>query len=116
MSNQYYAIIQQRQMKSKHGGEVTEISLVGVKDRVLYRTYIDSFNRNYTFWAPIIHNPLRGYLLSGIKVKSSAKAVINADSAVQIVYQSDDNTELYSEIIAAWQKQDQHNKFGDLFS
>lgn len=114
MSNQYYAIIQQRQLKSKHGGDVTEISMVGVKDRVLYRTYVDSFNRNYTFWAPIIHNPLHGYLLTGIKIKSSTKALVNADSPVAIAYETTDNTELYSEIVAAWQSQDR-NQFEKLF-
>jgi hypothetical protein len=114
MSNQYYAIIQQRQLKSKHGGDITEISMVGVKDRILYRTYVDSFNRNYSLWAPIIHNPLHGYLLTGIKIKSSTKALVNADSAVQVIFETTDNTELYSEIVAAWQKQDK-TQYQELF-
>ena len=114
--SQYYTIINQRQIASRHGGTVTEITLVGVKDRILYRTYIDTYNRNYAVWSEIIHNPLQGYLLGGLKVKSTTKALINADSPVEILYTTEDPDEIYNELLSVWQRTDQVNTFGILFS
>lgn len=113
---QYYTIIKQQQIKSKHGGKITELTLVGIKDRCLYRTYIDPYNRNYSFWSSIIHNPLHGYLLSGLKIKSQTRALIDADSPVEVVYECRDPEEIYNELLEVWQKQDSTSQFGNLFA
>ena len=115
--SQYYIILAQRQLLSKiNGNRIIEIDLVGVKDRCLYKTYVDPTNRNYGNWSYIIHNPLNGYLISGVKVKDSEKYLVNADSPVKILVATEDHSELYTEVLAAWHRQDTTGHFDSLFA
>lgn len=116
MSTQYYTIIKQRQITSKtNGNRIIEITLVGVRDRLLYRTYVDPQNRNYPNWSYIIHNPTQGYLLGPLKIKDPDKNLISADSKVNILVATEHNDEVYSELISKWQREDSTGEFDSLF-
>jgi len=56
----HYVIIKQQTKWSKHGGQVTEITLVGLDDRKLYTTWIDAMNMNAKYWSHITRSPLDG--------------------------------------------------------
>ena len=116
MSNQYYVILTQKQIVSKaNGNNIFEIQLVGVKDRQLYKTYVDPMNRNYKHWSYMVHNPAQGYLVSNIKIKDPAKKLISADSVVSILVATEDSTEVYNELIDTWKRQDTTGQFDSLF-
>lgn len=115
MTQQFYTVINQQQIKSKYGNRVIQITLVGIKDRLLYKTYLDPNNRNYAKWSSIIHQPYYGFLLSGLKIKDAEKGLISADSAVKIVYQTEYQSEIYNELILTWQAQDAANKYENFF-
>ena len=117
MSTQYYIILTQGQITSKHNGNrIAEITLVGVQDRCLYKTYVDPQNRNYKNWSYIIHNPAQGYLISGIKIKDQDKALVSADSRVKILVATEDASEVYTEVLARWQREDETGVFDHLFA
>lgn len=103
---QFYTVLKQKQIVSKHGNRVMELTLVGVTDRLLYKTYLDPNNRNYNAWSTILHNPYYGYLLSGLTIKDELKGLISADSKVRIIFQTEYQNEIYNELITAWQNQD----------
>lgn len=116
MSNQYYIILKQKQITSKLNGErIIEVTLVGVKDRLLYTTYVDPRNRNFRNWSYIIHNPNQGYLLGPLKVKDFDKGLINADSKVTILVTTEDHEEIYTEVLSKWQREDETGHFDSLF-
>ena len=59
-----------------------------------YRTYIDESNRNLALWWSIVNHPERGYAISGAKVKrtrnqSSEFPIINADSPIELLHETD---------------------------
>lgn len=112
---QLYTVIKQQQIRSRHGNRVIEISLVGRDDRLLYRTYVDPNNRNYRKWSTIVHQPYYGFLLAGLKILDQEKGLVSADSALRIVFQTEYQSEVYAEWIAAWQNEDNASQFGDLF-
>jgi hypothetical protein len=112
---QLYTVIKQQQIRSRHGNKVIEITLVGCSDRLLYRTFLDPNNRNYKKWSPIVHQPYYGFLLTGLKILDKEKGLVSADSAVRIVFQTEYQSDVYNELIAAWQQQDKTSQFGDFF-
>lgn len=116
MSSQYYIILTQRQITSNYNGnKIAEITLVGVQDRCLYKTYVDPQNRNFKNWSYIIHNPAQGYLVSGIRIKDQDKALISADSQVKILVATEEASEVYSELLAKWHREDDVGVFDALF-
>lgn len=117
MANQYYAVLKQHQIRSRHGNMIWEVQLVGITDRQLYRTYVDPTNRNFARWSDIVHCPTRGFVLSGVKLKNASSQLISADSPITVVSETACSSTLYSEIVSVWQEQDRRpvGKFGDLF-
>jgi homoserine trans-succinylase len=93
---------------------VIQLTLVGIQDRMLYKTYIDPQNRNYRNWAQIIHQPYYGYVISGIQIKDAEKGLVSADSKVRILFQTEYQNEVYDELILSWQQQDR-NQYEKLF-
>ncbi len=61
----HYVIIKQQTKWSKHGGQVTEITLVGLDDRKLYTTWIDAMNMNAKYWSHITRSPDHGFIITG---------------------------------------------------
>lgn len=113
---QYFTVLKQQQIKSRHGNRVIELTLVGITDRLLYKTYLDPNNRNYKAWSSIIHQPYYGFVLSGLKIKDQEKGLVSADSKIRIVYQTEYQSEVYNELIHAWQTQDAGNRYEDFFA
>lgn len=112
---QYYTVLKQEQILSKHGNRVIQLTLIGIQDRMLYKTYLDPMNRNYKLWSAIIHRPYYGYLLGGIQIKDAEKCLVSADSRVRIIYQTEYQNEIYDELIRTWQTQDAGNQYENLF-
>ena len=116
---QPYLVLSQRTFRShNHGQPVTEIILIGCKDRCQYRTYVDIQNKNYKFWQHIVNNPQSGFAIRGLNIKDSKKYLISADSQPVIDIQTDTKEELFSELYDVWQEEDARqnsDKFRDLF-
>lgn len=116
----HYAIIKQEDKWSKHGGKVTEITLVGLDDRKPYTTWIDPMNMNNRYWQHILRSPEHGFILKGLKVKRMVDRddVINADSKPVIAWEHEDIDEMLDTIMDEWRRQDGVNKppaFSDFF-
>ena len=119
MIKQPYLVLSQRTFRSQnHGQPVTEIVLIGCKDRCQYKTYIDIQNKNYKHWQHIILNPESGFALRGLNVKNTEKYLINADSKPNIDIQANTKDELFAELHSIWIEEDQKknsDRFQDLF-
>lgn len=101
---QPYIVLKQHPMKSKHGGTVHHITLVGVLDRMQYHTYIDPDNRNYKYWYRLINNPQDGFVIKNCQIKRDD--LISADSRISIVWQTDNANDIFDELYDIWQEQD----------
>lgn len=116
---QPYLVLSQRTFRShNHGQPVTEIILIGCKDRCQYKTYVDIQNKNYKFWQHIVNNPQSGFALRNLKIKDTAKYLISADSEPIIDIQADTANELFADLHSIWIEEDQKKtseKFRDLF-
>ena len=117
---QPYIVLKQESRSSKvYGTPMTKITLLGVKDRMEYVTYIDQPNRNFTNWQHIINNPGAGFVLRNLKSKRhQGKNLIDADSRPIIEWQDDDDSEILRQLSEIWAEEDHKNgsdKFGDLF-
>lgn len=116
---QPYLVLSQRTFRSQnHGQPVTEIILIGCKDRCQYKTYIDVQNKNYRHWQHIILNPDSGFALSGLTVKNKEKYLINADSKPNIDLQ-DEKDYLFADLQDIWLEEDKKknsDRFQDLFN
>lgn len=64
-----------------------EIVLEGCDDNEQYHTYVDKKMVNFENWENILNAPNNNYELSGLRIKSMTKKLINADSKVTIVKQ-----------------------------
>jgi hypothetical protein len=97
---------------SKHGGEVYEVKLKGIKTQKDYKTYIDPLNNNFHHWEWIIEAGQRkGVVLSNAKLKDPVKGIVNADSQIRAEYVV--TKEELADILADyWKSQD---KFQGLF-
>jgi len=115
---QPYLVLSQRTFRSQnHGQPVTEIILIGCKDRCQYKTYIDIQNKNYKHWQHIILNPDSGFALSGLTIKNQEKYLINADSHPNIDIQ-DHRDYLFADLQDIWMDEDKKKnatKFQELF-
>lgn len=118
--NQPYLVLKQEASTSKkYGTPMTKITLMGIKDRKEYMTYIDAPNRNYKNWQHIINNPDHGFVLRNIKTKQHKdKELVDADSAVIIEWEDVNDQEMLRQIAEVWAEEDLRNgsdKFRDLF-
>lgn len=117
---QPYIVLKQEQSTSKRfGTPMTKITLLGVKDRKEYITYIDAPNRNHKNWDHIVRNPDHGFILSNLKTKQHKdKDLIDADSKPLIQREDYDDVEIMKELAEIWAEEDLRNntdKFSDLF-
>jgi len=117
---QPYLVLSQRTFRShNHGQPVTEIILIGCKDRCQYKTYVDIQNKNYKFWQHIVNNPKSGFVIRNLNIKDVKKYLISADSQPIIEIQADTQEELFTELMDIWQEEDRKqnsDKFRDLFN
>jgi hypothetical protein len=115
----HYAVIKQEQKWSKHGGHVTEITMVGLDDRLPYTTWIDPMNMNNKYWQHILRTPEHGFILSGLKKKKMKDRddVINADSKPVIAWEHTSQDEMIDIIMDEWRRQDSIKRpsFEDFF-
>lgn len=118
MKQPYLVLSQRTFLSHNHGQPVTEITLIGCKDRCQYRTYVDIQNKNYKFWQHIVNNKESGFAIRNLKIKDSSKYLISADSEPIIDIQADTKEELFADLHDIWQEEDQKSssdKFRDLF-
>jgi hypothetical protein len=117
---QPYVVLKQDWGRSKHlGTEYVKITVMGIKDRKEYVTYVDTPNHNYKNWEHIIRNPNHGFVISNIKTKQhKGKELVDADSKPMIDWEDNDDTEILRQIAEIWAEEDLKNdsdKFRDLF-
>ena len=116
----HYVIIKQQTKWSKHGGQVTEVSMVGLDDRKLYTTWIDPTNVNAKYWSHITRSPQHGFIITGVKIKRMVDRddVINADSKPVIAQEHTDIDKTLDIVMEHWNKLDGRNRppsFDDFF-
>jgi hypothetical protein len=120
---QPYIVLEQRQgFSQKYGTEMTTITMVGVKDRREYVTYIDTPNRNTVNWSHITRNPTHGFVLRNLNTTSKStkkgQTIINADSEPIIEWETELLDEVLIDAQKYWSEEDRKkdsDKFGDLF-
>lgn len=118
MIKQNYVIYQQSKQHSRHGGMITKLLAIGVRDRKDYVTYIDPTNYNYQQWQPLVQNPTAGYLLGHMRVKNQDKCILNADSQFKVLAVTATPDVLLYELHDIWKEQDEApapNHFRELF-
>lgn len=101
-------------VNSKHGGEVYEIKMMGIKTQKNYYTYADPKNNNWSAWRWIVEvGATKGVVLNNLKLKDADKGLINADSTARPEYivSKEELADLLEEF---WKSRDTFNKlFGD---
>lgn len=102
--NQPYIVLKQTRIRSRYGNMITQLELVGGRDRELYRTYIDPRMRNFANWSHILHHSQHGFVLDKLKVKGPG--LVSADSDPIIVWETEDPDQIYTELEQIWQEQD----------
>lgn len=117
---QPYIVLKQEQSTSKRfGTPMTKITLLGVKDRKEYITYIDAPNHNHKNWDHIVRNPEHGFVLRNLRTKTHKdKDLIDADSKPIIEWEDVDDVEIMNQLADIWAEEDKRNgtdKFSDLF-
>jgi hypothetical protein len=117
--NQPYVILEQREIGSKYGGTVIRITMVGIKDRNQYTTYVDHRNRNHAFWDHITRNPHHGFVIRGLKLKKNKDFLVSADSRPIIEWQHDNPEVIFGQLKEIWDEEDRKasaGTFRDLFN
>lgn len=116
---QPYFVVSQEHKSSKFGTEMVQVTLLGIKDRQQYTTYIDKPNRNYKNWQHVIDNPDDGFILDNLLLKTHKdKVLVNADSKVVIAWQCEEKNTVIDQINDLWNEQDRKDQAGtfrDLF-
>lgn len=115
----YVVINQEARTSMKYGTPMTKITLLGVKDRKEYVTYVDTPHRNYKNWSHIINNPNHGFVLRNIKTKMhKGEELVDADSKPIIDVEMESLEEVMEIIAEFWEEEDRKrnsDKFRDLF-
>lgn len=109
---QPYIVLEQFPFNSKFGGIAYKITLVGAKDRKIYKTYVDPRMNNFELWAHIIHNPTHGFVLNGLKIKKDD--IITADSHAVIEWETEDPSTIANDLSQIWAEED-HRKTATTF-
>ena len=119
MKQPYIVLKQESGISQRFGTPMTKITLLGVKDRKEYITYVDTPNYNYKNWSHIINNPNHGFILRNLKTKQHKdKTLIDADSKPIIEFEDEDDVEIFKELAKIWAEEDLRNntdKFSDLY-
>ena len=117
---QPYFVVSQEHRISKFGTEMVQITLLGIKDREKYTTYVDKPNRNYKNWQHVIDNPDDAFVLDGLKTKRHRdKVLIDADSKVVIAWQCENPQTVIDQIQEIWEEEDRRadaGTFRDLYN
>ena len=115
----YIVLKQEASTSKKYGTPMTKITLLGVKDRKEYITYVDTPHHNYKNWEHIINNPDHGFVLRNIKTKwHKDKELVDADSRPIIEWEDVNDQEIMRQVSQIWAEEDIKNgsdKFSDLF-
>jgi hypothetical protein len=106
--NQNFVVIEQTQgVSNRTGYPYTTITLVGVKDRCLYKTYIDTHNHNHKQWQHIVSNPDHGFILNNLRIKRHKDTeLIDADSKPVIAAEETVKDNILSMLKEVWLEQD----------
>lgn len=101
-------------INSRHGGEVWELDVMGIKTQTKFKTYCDPQNVNWRNWEHIVDCAQRkGMVISNLKIKDEQKGIINADSDCRIEWVGPQE-ELATELEEYWRNQSKFNQlFGD---
>jgi len=85
MSQQYEVIRRRGPLvsTSNQGSPYYQIDLKGLEDGLTYTTYVDSSMENFHQWRDVIESRNQ-MVLSGLRMKSKDKRLINADSTPKI--------------------------------
>lgn len=95
-----FYIVTQEDQPSRHGGYITEIKMLNLRNGQEYHTYVDESNRNYKYWRDIVQHPFEGYVIRNLKQKSQRDpGLISADSRVKVEKQVRDQAELEKTIV-----------------
>jgi len=115
----YIVLKQEQKVSKKYGTPMTKITLLGVKDRQEYVTYIDSVNRNQRHWQHIVDHPAHGFVLRNLRLKEyKDQLLVNADSMPIIEMETDNDQEIMEQLAEIWAEEDLRNnsdRFSDLF-
>ena len=96
---------------SKHGNEIWEIGVVGIKSQKNYRTYVDPYNANFRRWEHIVDvGERKGVVLNNLKFKDPVKGIVNADSQFTIEYIVT-KEELATALAEFWDSQNKFQKW-----
>ena len=108
---QPYLVLEQFDRMSKYGNMITQVTLVGIKDRKEYVTYIDTNNANHNKWAHITIHTEHGFVLNNLRIKRSKDKdnIINADSDPLIECEMEDRDEMLKIIQEHWATEDRRN-------
>lgn len=117
---QPFVVLKQEWGRSKHlGTEYVKITVMGIKDRKEYVTYVDTPNHNFKNWQHIINNPKHGFVIRNLRTKQhKGKTLIDADSKPIIDWEDSDDTEIMRQIAEVWAEEDlkaDSDRFRDLF-
>lgn len=119
MKQPYVVLKQERRFSKISGSPMTKITLLGIKDRQEYVTYIDSPNRNHDNWSHITNNPDHGFVLRNLRTKKAkGKVLIDADSQPIIEWEDVNDEEIMRQVAEVWAEEDRKNGsdcFRDLF-
>jgi hypothetical protein len=116
--HQPYLVVKQAKIPSQYGGYVTQIDMIGIKDRLEYHTYVDAANFNYKHWRHIIEHSDTTMILNELTTKDFSKGLISADSRPIIEHQTRRPEEILGPIREFWAEEDRRDggtTFNDLF-
>lgn len=120
---QPYIVIDQRPGYSKIAGTpMTTLTLIGIKDRREYVTYVDTPNRNARNWQHVTNNPTHGFVLRNLditnKTTKRGQPIVNADSEVLIEVEELSLEPILVTVKNFWDQEDRKNnsdRYSDLF-
>lgn len=114
---QNYVRFRQEMINSQSGNKIWAITLIGCVDRQLYTTYVDPRNRNYANWSHVVHRPQHGFVLGAVKTRDVKRCILDADSKIIILWESDCLEQVFDEMYSVWQEQDNQtkNNFREIF-
>ena len=105
---QGYIILEQTARISQFNGRpMIQIDMVGVGNRLPYRTYIQKTNHNHRYWHYITDHATRGFAISfhNLKIADAPRGIINADSVPSIEIEAD-RTEIVRHLKDVWDTED----------
>jgi hypothetical protein len=108
---QPYAVLDQFDRMSKYGNMITQVTLVGIKDRKEYVTYVDPNNGNHSKWYHITIHTEHGFVLNNLRLKKvkDKDNIINADSDPLIECEMENKEEMLKIVQEHWAREDERN-------